>query len=92
MQFYGALAGRDWDVREEGHLERTSGDEINAFTLRKNKLRLRVEKSVGQSCHAFDGIIHTGSTMCSLLNFGAVSLILSYFLIRIEFKSCKGLI
>lgn len=76
----------------KGHLERKSGDEINPYTLRKNKLRPRVEKSVGQSCHAFDGIIHTESTMCSLLNFGAVSFILSYLLKRMESKNCKGLI
>lgn len=65
MEFHGAVPGRDWDFREEGHFERTSSDEINPSTLRKNKLRPRVGKSIGQSCHAFDGMIHTESTMCS---------------------------
>lgn len=92
MKFHEALAGRDQDVREEGHLERISGDEINPLTLGKNKLRPRVEKSVGQSCHAFDGIIHTENTMCCLLNFNAVSFILSYLLKIMESKSYKGLI
>ena len=92
MNFQGALARRDWDVREEGHFERTSGDKNNPFTLRKNKLRPRVEKNISQSCHSFACIIHAESTMHSLLNFRAVPFVLSYLLIGVESKSCKGLI
>lgn len=33
VEFQGALAGRDGDVRGEWHFERTSGYKINPFTL-----------------------------------------------------------
>lgn len=91
MKYQGTVVERGWDVREEGHFERTSVDKNNPFTLRKNKLRPRVEKNIGQSCHSFACIIHAESTMHSILNFKAVPFFLSYLLIGVESKSCKDL-